>query len=60
VKSRFFEVNRIKGKWHQEVYNAKGEKCMDAYLTIVHASDGAAKRLPQDVYEMIASFVDNQ
>ncbi len=58
VKSVFFEVNRIKGRWHQEVFNAKGEKCLDAYLTIVHASEGAAKRLPQDVYELIASFAD--
>lgn len=58
VKSRFFEVNRLKGKWRQEIFNAKGEKCFEAIITVVHASAGKAKRLPPEAYEKIRFFVD--
>jgi YbgC/YbaW family acyl-CoA thioester hydrolase len=58
VKSCFFEVNRLKGKWKQEVYNSKDEKCFQAIITVVHASEGKAKRLPVKEYELIASFVE--
>ena len=33
VKSWFYEVNRIKGFWSQEVYDSKGELCFVAKFT---------------------------
>lgn len=58
VVSRFFEVTRLKGKWLQEVFNAKGEKCFQAVITVVHASAGKAKRLPVETFEQIKKFVE--
>lgn len=58
VKSSFSEISRLKGIWHQEVYNAKGEKCLDALLTVVFASEGKAKRLPVEVYEQFRMYLE--
>ncbi|MCK9310011.1 MAG: acyl-CoA thioesterase [Candidatus Cloacimonetes bacterium] len=58
VKSYFFEINRIKGKWQQEVYNQKGEICLRAVLTAVFASDGKAARLPMDVFEQYKLYLE--
>jgi len=60
VKSYFFEINRIKGKWQQEVYNQKDELCLRAVLTAVFASDGKAARLPMDVYEQYKHFMETR
>ncbi|MDD2228365.1 MAG: acyl-CoA thioesterase [Candidatus Cloacimonetes bacterium] len=58
VKSYFFEISRIKGKWQQNVYNHNGELCLKAILTAVFASDGKAARLPMDVYEQYKQFME--
>lgn len=58
VISWFFEMNRLKGRWQQEVYNSQGEKCFSAVLTIVFASEGKAKRLPPDVFEGIVQYIE--
>jgi len=60
VTSCFTEMNRIKGKWHQEIYNAAGEKCFSAEITIVFASEGKAKRLPTEVYELFLHYLENK
>lgn len=59
VKSWFFEMNRVKGRWQQEVYNSQGEKCFSAILTIVFAGEGKAKRLPQEVFADIYQYLEN-
>ncbi|MEN6444463.1 MAG: acyl-CoA thioesterase [Candidatus Cloacimonas sp.] len=58
IKSCFTEMNRIKGKWVQEIYNGKGEKCFEASLIIVFASGGKAKRLPVDVFEQLFQYME--
>lgn len=60
VKSWFYEVNRLKGFWKQEVYNSRSELCFVAKFTVVHASDGKAKRLPIDTYEYFRNFLEIQ
>jgi thioesterase III len=60
VKSWFYDVNRLKGFWRQEVYNAAGELCFTAGFTVVHASEGKAKRLPPELFEHFRQFVENQ
>jgi len=60
VKSCFFEMNRLKGRWKQEVYNPRGEKCLSATLTVVFAGDGVAKRLPVDVYDQIRAYGETE
>jgi len=60
VTSCFTEMNRIKGKWNQEIYNAAGEKCFAANITIVFASEGKAKRLPTEVYELFLHYLENK
>jgi len=58
VKSWFYEMNRLKGKWHQEVFNSAGEKCFAADLLIVFASEGKAKRLPVQVWEDFMQYIE--
>ncbi len=58
VRSSFSEISRLKGKWHQEVFNSQGEKCLDAMLTVVFASEGKAKRLPVDVFEQFKLYME--
>lgn len=60
VKSWFYEMNRLKGKWHQEVFNSVGEKCFDADLLIVFASEGKAKRLPVEVFEDFMQYIERR
>ncbi|PKN72666.1 MAG: thioesterase [Candidatus Cloacimonetes bacterium HGW-Cloacimonetes-3] len=58
VKSSYSEINRIKGKWLQEVFNSKGEKCLNAVLTVVFAAEGKAARLPVDVFEKFKLYME--
>jgi len=60
VKSCFTEMNRIKGKWHQEIYNATNEICFTADITIVFASEGKAKRLPVEVFEQLLPYIETK
>lgn len=60
IKSWCYKMNRLKGFWRQEVYNEKDELCFVALLTVVHASEGKAKRLPVDVFEHISQYVQEQ
>jgi len=59
VKSWFYDINRLKGFWRQEVSNSLGELCFTAKFTVVHASGGKAKRLPVDIYEHFKEFMEN-
>jgi len=58
VKSWFYEVNRLKGFWKQEVYNSANELCFVAHFTVVHASKGKAKRLSPDVFQHFEQFLE--
>jgi YbgC/YbaW family acyl-CoA thioester hydrolase len=58
VKSSFSEINRIKGIWHQEVFNRNGDKCLNAILTVVFAADGKASRLPMDVFNQFKQYLE--
>lgn len=58
VKSWFYKVNRLKGFWRQEVYNAAGELCFKAGFTVVHASEGKAKRLSPELFEHFHQFLE--
>ncbi len=58
VKSWFYEMNRLKGRWHQEVFNSSGELCLKAELLIVFASEGKAKRLPVNVWEDFMQYIE--
>jgi len=58
VKSWFYDVNRLKGFWRQEVYNSAGELCFVAKFTVVHASEGKAKRLPVDLYDHFHAYLE--
>ena len=60
VKTCFTEINRIKGKWHQEIYNAAKEICFTADITIVFASEGKAKRLPVEVFEQLLPYIETK
>ncbi len=60
VKSWFYEVNRIKGFWSQEVYDSKGELCFVAKFTVVHASEGKAKRLSPEVFEHLRQYLEKE
>ncbi|HQC31996.1 MAG TPA: thioesterase family protein [Candidatus Cloacimonas sp.] len=60
VKTCFTEINRIKGKWHQEIYNATKEICFTADITIVFASEGKAKRLPVEVFEQLLRYIETK
>ncbi|MCK9583931.1 MAG: acyl-CoA thioesterase [Candidatus Cloacimonetes bacterium] len=60
VKSWFYEINRLKGFWRQEVYDSKGDLCFVAMFTVVHASEGKAKRLSPEVFERLKKFLEKE
>lgn len=60
VQSWFYNINRLKGFWRQEVYNADGELCFTARFTVVHASAGKAKRLSPEVFEHLYQFLEKR
>lgn len=60
VKSWFYDINRLKGFWRQEVYNQKDELCFKANFTVVHASEGKAKRLPPEIFEHFKQFLERE
>jgi len=57
VKSWFYDINRLKGFWKQEVSNSAGELCFVAHFIVVHASGGKAKRLPVETFEHFAQYL---
>ena len=60
VKSWFYEINRLKGFWRQEVYDSGGDLCFVAMFTVVHASEGKAKRLSPEVFERLKKFLEKE
>ncbi|MCB5270348.1 MAG: acyl-CoA thioesterase [Candidatus Cloacimonetes bacterium] len=60
VKSWFYEINRLKGFWKQEVYDSKGDLCFVANFTVVHASEGKAKRLSPEVFARLEKFLEKE
>ncbi|MCB5264765.1 MAG: acyl-CoA thioesterase [Candidatus Cloacimonetes bacterium] len=60
VKSWFYEINRLKGFWKQEVYDSRGELCFVANFTVVHASEGKAKRLSPEIFERLKKFLEQE
>ncbi len=56
VRSWFDEINRVKGHWVQQIFNSRGELCFEAGIVAVFASEGKARRLPQEIYELFNSF----
>ena len=56
VRSWFDDMNRVKGLWTQQIFNSAGELCFEARMVGVFASEGKARRLPQEVYELFRSF----
>jgi YbgC/YbaW family acyl-CoA thioester hydrolase len=59
VRSWFYDVNRLKGFWRQEVYNSSGDLCFVAKFTVVHASGGKAKRLSIELFDHFKAFMEN-
>lgn len=60
VKSWFYEINRLKGFWKQEVYDSRGDLCFVANFTVVHASEGKAKRLAPEVFARLEKFLEKE
>ncbi len=60
VKSSFFELNRVKGRWHQEVYNSTNVLCFTATMRAVFARQGKPIRLPQEVFSLFQGFIEAQ
>lgn len=60
IKSWFYEINRLKGFWKQEVYDSAGDLCFVANFTVVHASEGKAKRLSPKVFEHLLRFLETE
>jgi len=56
VRSWFDEMNRVKGRWSQQIFDSQGELCFKARMLAVFASGGKAQRLPQDIYDLFLSF----
>lgn len=60
VKSWFYEINRLKGFWIQEVYDSVGDLCFVARFTVVHASEGKAKRLSPEIFEQLQKYLEKE
>ena len=60
VKSWFYKINRPKGFWKQEVYDSTGDLCFVANFTVVHASEGKAKRLSPEVFGRLEKFLEQE
>jgi len=58
VKSWYSEMNRLKGYWHQEIYDSQGDLCFRAGMRAVFARQGKPQRLPHDVYELFLSYIE--
>ena len=58
IKSCFNQMNRVKGYWIQQIFDEQGELCFEAKMVGVFASEGRAKRLPQDVFEHFLKFLE--
>ncbi|PKN79967.1 MAG: thioesterase [Candidatus Cloacimonetes bacterium HGW-Cloacimonetes-1] len=51
VKSVVIELNRLRSKWQQDVYNSAHELCFRAFIDVVHVHNGKPARVPDDIYE---------
>ena len=58
IKSCFNEMNRLKGRWTQRIFNSRGELCFEAQMVGVFASGGRAKRLPPEVFELFLEYLE--
>jgi len=45
VKTEVVELDRIKSKWVQKIYNDKNELCLDAEIIVVFAKNGKICRI---------------
>lgn len=60
VNSWFYEMNRLKGLWKQEIRNSAGELCFVAQLTVVHAAEGKARRLPVELFKHLLQYIHTE
>lgn len=59
VKSWYCEMTRLKGRWHQQIFNSDGELCFTATMQAVFARQGKPQRLPHEVFELFYRFIEN-
>lgn len=57
VKTWATSINRLRGHWHQEIYDSKGELCFTAEMDAVFAKEGKPCRLPKELLKVFASRV---
>lgn len=58
VKSWYSELTRLKGRWHQQIYNSDGVLCFTASMQAVFARQGKPQRLPHEVFDVFFSFLE--
>ncbi len=50
VKSEIVELNKVRSKWLQQVYNPAGDLCFRAYVYVVHVHGGKPARVPDEIW----------
>ena len=58
VQSEVIEMNKLRSKWQQEVYNSAGELCFRAFIDVVHVHNGKPARVPDDIYAHFLRFTE--
>ncbi len=49
IKTEVIELDRIKSKWSQKIYNDKNELCLDAIIVVVFAKNGKVTRISREL-----------
>ena len=60
VKTWATSINRLRGHWHQEIYDSQGILCFTAEMDAVFARDGRPQRLSPEVLEIFNGAVAPQ
>jgi YbgC/YbaW family acyl-CoA thioester hydrolase len=50
VKTNVLELDRVKSKWSQKIYNSKNELCLNAKIVVVFARNGKVTRISRELF----------
>ncbi len=58
VETHIKELNRVKGRWYQEIYNQSKELCSVLNVYGAFVKNGSPTRLPKEIFEEYKKYID--
>ncbi len=58
IETHIQELNRVKGRWYQEIYNQNNDLCSTLTVFGAFVKNGRPTRLPKEIMEEYKKYID--